>query len=57
MAHSAAALLSRGLPDSGTTYPQYFSVLSNAQVARSLGIPLPDDATLASRLAELEQAQ
>ncbi|WP_321347529.1 hypothetical protein [Halopseudomonas oceani] len=57
MARSAAALLSRGLPDSGTTYPQYFSVLSNAQVARSLGIPLPDDATLASRLAELEQAQ
>lgn len=55
MARSAAWLINRGLPQSGTSYPRFFSVLSNAQVARSLGIPLPDDATLARRLAELEQ--
>lgn len=30
--------------------PRYFSVGSNAQVARSLGIPLEDDATLHSKL-------
>lgn len=30
--------------------PRYFSVGSNAQVARSLGIPLDDDATLLSKL-------
>ncbi|MEL0168631.1 MAG: hypothetical protein VW877_10960 [Pseudomonadaceae bacterium] len=57
MARSAAYLIKQGLPRSGSSYPRYFSVLSNAQVARSLGIPLPDDATLARRLAELEQAQ
>lgn len=57
MARSAAYLINQGLPASGSSYPRYFSVLSNAQVARSLGIPLPDDATLARRLAELEQAQ
>ena len=43
------------MPAGAASYPRYFSVLSNAQVARSLGIPLPDDATLARRLAELEQ--
>lgn len=57
MARSVAFLINQGLPASGSSYPHYFSVLSNAQVARSLGIPLPDDATLARRLAELEQAQ
>ncbi len=57
MARSVAYLINQGLPTSGSSYPHYFSVLSNAQVARSLGIPLPDDATLARRLAELEQAQ
>ena len=55
MARSVAYLLEQGLPPQTTSYPRYFSVLSNAQVARSLGIPLPDDATLARRLAELEQ--
>ncbi|MFO7706003.1 MAG: hypothetical protein R6V43_12865 [Halopseudomonas sp.] len=35
-------------------YPQYFSVLSNAQVARSLGFPPPDDDALAERLRQQE---
>lgn len=35
-------------------YPERFKVLSNRQVARSLGIDLQDDATLAHRLAEGE---
>lgn len=55
MARSAAHLITQGLPAEALSYPRYFSVLSNTQVARSLGIPLPDDATLARRLAELEQ--
>lgn len=55
MARSVAYLIEQGMPASAASYPRYFSVLSNAQVARSLGIPLPDDATLARRLAELEQ--
>ena len=57
MARSTAWLIKQGVPGSGSSYPKHFSVLSNAQVARSLGIPLPDDATLAQRLAELEHAQ
>ena len=55
MARSVAYLIEQGMPAGAASYPRYFSVLSNAQVARSLGIPLPDDATLARRLAELEQ--
>ena len=35
-------------------YPERFKVQSNRQVARSLGIDLPDDASLAHRLAEGE---
>lgn len=35
-------------------YPQYFSVLSNPQVARSLGFPPPDDDALAERLRQQE---
>lgn len=35
-------------------YPERFKVLSNRQVARSLGIELQDDASLAHRLAEGE---
>ncbi|MCJ1888453.1 ABC transporter substrate-binding protein [Pseudomonas sp. LA21] len=35
-------------------YPERFKVQSNRQVARSLSIELPDDATLAHRLAEGE---
>ncbi|UJJ31341.1 ABC transporter substrate-binding protein [Halopseudomonas maritima] len=55
MARSVAYLIEQGAPPNAASYPRYFSVLSNTQVARSLGIPLPDDATLARRLAELEQ--
>lgn len=36
-------------------YPERFKVQSNRQVARSLGIDLPDDAELARRLAEGEK--
>ncbi|MEH6491343.1 ABC transporter substrate-binding protein [Halopseudomonas sp.] len=55
MARSVALLLQRESLPSGTSYPAYFSVLSNAQVARSLGLPVPDDAELASELSKLEQ--
>jgi ABC-type uncharacterized transport system substrate-binding protein len=57
MALSVAHLLQEGLPSEQTSYPAFFSVLSNNQVARSLGIALPDDSTLARRLAELENGQ
>ncbi|MEH6565416.1 MAG: hypothetical protein V7756_08855 [Halopseudomonas sp.] len=56
MARSVAWLLKGREPDDPIAYPAYFSVLSNAQVARSLGLPVPDDAKLARELAELEQA-
>lgn len=36
------------------SYPRYFSVLSNQQVARSMGFPPPDDAALAAELARME---
>lgn len=36
-------------------YPDSFSVLSNHQVARSLGLPIPDDERLARELNEQEQ--
>ncbi len=38
----------------GSLYPQRFKVLSNPQVARSLGIEPIDEASLATRLAERE---
>jgi len=56
MARSVALLLQRESLQSGTSYPTYFSVLSNAQVARSLGLPVPDDVELARELSELEQS-
>jgi len=55
MARSVALLLQSDNLQSGLSYPAYFSVLSNAQVARSLGLPVPDDAKLGRELAELEQ--
>ncbi len=39
MARSVAYLLEQGLPPQTTSYPRYFSVLSNAQVARSRTLP------------------
>lgn len=56
MARSVALLLQQGELKSGTSYPAFFSVLSNAQVARSLGLPIPDDVKLSRELTELEQA-
>lgn len=38
-------------------YPQHFKVLSNAQVARSLGIEPTNDASLATQLTEGERRQ
>ncbi len=55
MARSVAKLLAEGTPAGGLSYPAHFSVLSNAQVARSLGLPVPDDAKLGRQLTELEQ--
>jgi ABC-type uncharacterized transport system substrate-binding protein len=37
-------------------YPRQFTVRINPSVARSLGLQLPDEATLAAALAEIEQA-
>lgn len=37
-----------------TSYPRFFSVLSNQQVARSMGFAPPDDAELAAELARME---
>lgn len=56
MARSVALLLQQDQPDSGIAYPAFFSVLSNTQVARSLGLPIPDDAKLGRALLELEQS-
>ena len=36
-------------------YPKYFSVKINEQVARSLGLSIPDEQTLRQRLAELRK--
>jgi ABC-type uncharacterized transport system substrate-binding protein len=38
-------------------YPRYFSVLSNQQVARSMGFAPPDDSALAAELAHREGIQ
>lgn len=39
------------------SYPHYFSVLSNPQVARSLGFPPPNDQALAAELERQEAGQ
>lgn len=46
MAHSTHLLLQQQWQPGALRYPERFSVLSNAQVARSLGLPPPEDATL-----------
>lgn len=56
MARSVALLLEQDELSSGASYPAFFSVLSNAQVARSLGLPIPDDAKLGRELSGLEQS-
>lgn len=57
MALSTSYLLDHRSAASTTNYPRYFSVLSNQQVARSMGFAPPDDAELAAELARMEGAQ
>lgn len=56
-ARSAGYLLDNPNAVSRVSYPRYFSVLSNQQVARSMGFAPPDDAALAAELARMEGAQ
>lgn len=57
MAQSIDQLLTRPWRPGSIVYPHYFSVLSNAQVARSLGFPPPDDDSLAAQLRQMEEDQ
>lgn len=57
MALSVNRLLDQPWQPGRISYPQYFSVLSNAQVARSLGFPPPNDDTLAEQLRRQEVGQ
>lgn len=56
MAHSTHQLLQQQWQNGAIHYPQRFSVLSNAQVARSLGLPPPDDSALQRMIQDQEQA-
>lgn len=56
MALSTHQLLQQQWQSGAIGYPQRFSVLSNAQVARSLGLPPPDDSTLQKLIQDREQA-
>lgn len=55
MAQEVSRLLDQHQFPPGLHYPRTFSVLSNPQVARSLGLPIPDDQALAEQLASQEQ--
>lgn len=55
MAESVDRLLASPGADGAIHYPATFSVLSNRQVARSLGLPIADDEHLARQLNEQEQ--
>lgn len=55
MAASVDRLLDQAWRPSAVHYPERFSVLSNHQVARSLGLPLFDDEQLADELRRKEQ--
>lgn len=55
-ARSVSEMLAREIVP-GISYPRYFSVKSNPHVARSLGYPPPDDATLHRALLEREASQ
>lgn len=57
MADSVAARLGQPWRPGSVHYPEHFSVLSNAQVARSLGFPPPDDEALAEQLKQQELQQ
>jgi ABC-type uncharacterized transport system substrate-binding protein len=54
MAQSVSYLMDQASTAGSTSYPRFFSVLSNQQVARSMGFAPPDDAQLASELARME---
>ena len=56
-ARSVQYLLEQPESSGQISYPHYFSVLSNQQVARSLGFPPPDDAALAAKLTDLKASQ
>ncbi|MFA5679138.1 MAG: hypothetical protein WC953_12150 [Pseudomonas sp.] len=56
MAHSTYLLMEQKWQDGAIRYPEHFSVLSNSQVARSLGLPPPSDATLQRLIQHREQA-
>lgn len=57
MARSVDFLLDNPAALSSMDYPRFFSVLSNQQVARSMGFAPPDDAELAAELARVEGNQ
>jgi len=54
MADSVDRLLDQAWQPGAIHYPTQFSVLSNRQVARSLGLPLPEDDQLADELRHQE---
>lgn len=57
MARSVGYLLEHPASASQVDYPRFFSVLSNQQVARSMGFAPPDDSALAAELARKEGIQ
>lgn len=57
MARSVDYLLDNPASDARLEYPRFFSVLSNQQVARSMGFAPPDDAALAAELVRVEDTQ
>src|SRR5690606_16935633 len=56
MAMSVHQLFQQPWQNGALNYPQHYSVLSNPQVARSLGLPPPDDAQLL-RLIRMRESQ
>lgn len=57
MADSVIDMLQETWKPAAIRYPDRFSVLSNRQVARSLGLPPPDDAELMRRIHAQEQSR
>ncbi|SDS42307.1 ABC-type uncharacterized transport system, substrate-binding protein [Halopseudomonas litoralis] len=55
MADSILGLLQQEWQPGAIRYPERFSVLSNSQVAHSLGLPPPDDTELMRRIQAQEQ--
>src|SRR5690606_3325154 len=57
MAESVIATWRQPWKPAAIRYPEQFSVLSNAQVAHSLGLPPPDDGELMRRILAMEQTR